>query len=99
MKQCFYGNMKWWDPDSDPSDISSLPPEFAKAKALWDQDGEANFGAINELLGNYVKALFCTMAIRGAEELFTDPDDEVEATKVHVAGYDFTRINVPLIKS
>ena len=99
MKQCFYGNMKWWDPVEDPSDISFLPPEFAKAKALWDQDGEANFGAINELLGHFVRGLFCTMNIRGGEELFTDLDDEVEATKVHVAGYDFTNKNVPFVKS
>ena len=91
--------MKWWDPVEDPSDISFLPPEFAKAKALWDQDGEANFGAINDLLGNYVKALFCPMNIDNAEELFADPDEEVEAIKVHVAGYDFTNKNVPFVKS
>ena len=99
MKQTFLGNMKWWDTEDDPSDISSLPPNFEKAKALWDKDADANFDAINELLGDYVRGVFCPMNIGGAEELFTDPDDEVEATKVHVVGYDFTDRNIPLLRS
>jgi len=71
--------MSWFDTVDNPEDISVLPPAFAKAKRLWEEDAENNFETIQGLLGHYVQGLFLTEAISGAEQLFPEPFAEPEA--------------------
>ena len=99
MKKHFYGNMDWFNTVEEPDGISALPPEFAQAKKLWEEDGKGNFAAIDALVGHYVKGLFLHGEISGGEELFSGSEGEVEASVVHVAGFDFGGRNIPLIKA
>ncbi len=91
--------MSWFDTVDNPKDISVLPPAFAEAKRLWEEDREGNFEAIEELLGHYVQGLFLPENINGAEQLFPDRAGESEATEVRVVGFDFSQGNIPTVKA
>ena len=99
LKRSFYTNMSWFDTVDNPEDISVLPPAFAEAKRLWQEDGEGNFEAIQKLLGHYVQGLFLPESISGAEQLFSDPFGESEATEVRVVGFDFSSGNIPTVSA
>lgn len=101
--QRFYANMKWFDVAEQPQGFDSLPPEFAQAKRLWDDDSEGNIQQILEMLAPFVGACFIPTNISGGEELFADPDGNgflvIESKDVNLTGIDFSRWPIPKCKA
>ncbi len=96
----FYGNMDWWEPEETPDDFSELPEAFARAKSLWDQDGNRNFDEIAALLSPYVRALFIPGNISEYQELIVAQRwEELPAFAVHVAGVDYSKGVLPACKT
>jgi hypothetical protein len=99
VKRYFYGNMKWFEPAEQPRDIRSLPPEFARAKALWDVDAEGNHNDIVALLSTYVTATFIPQNVDQASDLFADVESEVSALAARIVGVDFSKGPIPMVKA
>ncbi len=95
-----YGNMDWFRVAEQPTESCPLPPELEQANALWEADREGNSGKILELVSPFVGGRFVADNLAGWEDyLREDTFGEFEASRVRVAGVDFSDLPIPLCKA
>jgi hypothetical protein len=99
-KAVCYGNMDWFRVAEQPSGFEVLPEEFTRAEKLWSSSGEKRIGEVCALLAPFVGARFVASNLDGWEEFLSEETfGEFEATKINVAGIDFSSRPLPLCKA
>lgn len=94
-----YGAMKWFRVAEQPKDSDSLPPEIEKARALWEAGAENSSEEIIRLVSPFLGGLFVADNLKGWRDLLRNESfGEFEASRLNIAGVDFSDAPIPLCK-
>lgn len=89
--------LKWGLANDDVADISLLPPDFAKARELWEA---GDIDGAGSLLEPYLSCLFISSNMdEDVSDIINVDDDEQSASNISITGVDFSKYNIPNIRA